>query len=89
MPTPPCRTIFVSSVPVPGGGAFGGYDAGDRFCTRIVQQNGTAAMKAALSSNAVGYRAVLGISGGTQQVMQRFAGEWSTCVDRPDGSVWL
>jgi hypothetical protein len=78
--------MFVTSVLTSGGGAFGGLAGGDRFCTRVARANGTAAMKAALASNSVGYRAVLG-QRDTEPLSTRFAEQWSTCVARPDGTV--
>jgi hypothetical protein len=78
--------MFLSSIPIPGGGAFGGRDVADRFCTALVASNGTTAMKSALASNSSGYRAVLG-SQSAPDLDQLFAGQWYECVERPDGKV--
>jgi len=70
---------------MPTGGMFGDMIEADRFCMKMVEENGTPEMKMLLSQKKVGFRAFLGNS--TVTPLQRLANDTDRCLVRPDGAV--
>jgi len=70
---------------MPAGGIFGEMIEADRFCTKMVEENGTPQMKMLLSRNLVGFKAI--VANDTVSVMDRFANDFNKCLVRIDGVV--
>ena len=70
---------------MPTGGMFGNIIEVDRFCTKMVEENGTPEMKMLLSQKKVGYRALL--PDDNAEILERFSNESATCLVRTDNMV--